>query len=92
MATRAELTKVEFELLRELEWQGGVLFVDSSLDDAAYRRLVHRNYIYAEGTGRGQTRYELTLEGRHALALHQRGANISESERARIPRNGRQSR
>ena len=63
-----KMTAHQLRLLRELEWQGGILIVRPEDGDAAYDQLVRRRYVCAEPAFDGRTRYEITMLGRRALS------------------------
>ena len=55
-------------LLREVQWQGGVLFAKAEVDeDVHYRKLVTAGYLFAEPANEGGHRYELSIQGLELL-------------------------
>jgi hypothetical protein len=61
---KVKLSDDHWSLLREIQWQGGVLFVREKTDAEFYRELLKSGYLYGEAASGGRHRYELTLQGR----------------------------
>jgi hypothetical protein len=56
-------------LLREVQWQGGVLFLDNDADQQIYQELVEAEYLHGEFASGGGHRYELTFQGVQRLQV-----------------------
>jgi len=64
---RNRLNKLQRELLRELRWQGGILFVKSGEDNKIYAELVKKGLIHKEPFDSCWVRYEIAIRGWQTL-------------------------
>jgi hypothetical protein len=64
---RYRLTKLQRELLRELRWQGGILFAKSGQDNKIYAELIQKGLIHKEPFDSCWVRYEIAIRGWQTL-------------------------